>query len=74
MAAADTVIQTAAPTILENFMVLPPSLTKSCRNACHVFDPLLFAERTKLVDKGNGLSPGPGLVDGFGEPDCVWLS
>jgi len=49
MAAVDTVIQTAAPMILENFMVLPPSLTKRCRNACHVFGPLLFGERTKLV-------------------------
>src|SRR6266478_6456749 len=73
MAAVDTIIQTAAPTILENFMVLPLSLTKSYRNDSHAFNPCCSPKEQSSVDKGNGLSPGPGLVDGSAHAACVWL-
>jgi hypothetical protein len=57
MAAADTVIQTAAPTILENFMVLPPSLTKSYGNDSHAFNPCCSPKEQSSVDKGTDCLP-----------------
>jgi len=57
MAAVDTVIQTAAPTILENFMVLPPSLTRSYRNDGHALYPWCSPKEQSSVDGGTDRLP-----------------
>jgi hypothetical protein len=49
MAAVDIVIQTAAPMILENSWCCLQVCRRVAEMPVMFFDPLLFAERTKLV-------------------------